>query len=67
MTTLFCQKCCKETEHLRIHVARRTAGVCRASIYRWIASGTVHSRTGPGGLTLICRNSLINPQVPPVF
>ena len=61
MAILFCHRCVRETEHVRIYVARKTAGVSRPTIYRWIETGDVHACRGPGGLRMVCRESLVNP------
>lgn len=59
MLTLFCNKCHKETLHVRFQRAREIAGVSRSTLYYWLNKEWIHWKELPSGRKLVCQDSLI--------
>jgi excisionase family DNA binding protein len=54
----WCAECLAEVEMITPNEAARMAGAGSRKIYRWIEARRIHFIEDPGGLILICANSL---------
>lgn len=54
----WCPECTEQIRMVTLAEAVKMAGVSNRAIYRWVESGQIHFSAIPGGLLLICLESL---------
>lgn len=59
MPSIYCPECGRETEHVTITGAARSAQVTRTTIYNWLNRSRLHTVMRPSGRTLVCARSLV--------
>lgn len=62
MSSYYCERCGKLTELLSIKEVSYYISVSRRTVYNWIERGNLHLLETPGGRTLICKGSLLQPD-----
>lgn len=58
-----CAWCGERTRMISLEEAIALGGVSSRAIYRRVAAGEIHYEETPGGLLLVCPNSLLGPGV----